>query len=74
MADRKQQVEQTLNAESVWMKSQPGIVGYAIGIDDDDRDVIRVYIEPAYFDELSQVIKEKLGDLAFPVVSAPRAF
>lgn len=74
MSDRKQKVKLMLHSEKQWIKSQPGVIGCSLGIDDKDRDVIRVYIEPARFDEAAEVIKAKLGDLAFPVPSEPYAF
>lgn len=57
-----------------WIEEQPGVNGCSLGIDDRDRDVIRVLTDPACHEELSQRIRRKVGDYVHFIPANPKAF
>lgn len=71
---RSKEVKEAYEKHHEWIESLHGVNGCSYGIDDQDRDVIRVITDPAHHDELSKVIRQKVGNMAHFIPATPEAF
>lgn len=69
---RAAEVKAAFEKHSKWIESQEGVRGCSLGIDPEDRDVIRVLTDPAQHEEVSAKVRDKVGDYVYFIPANPK--